>query len=71
MIKSKMASAKDGKVGKPLEEFFKASNLKTVNHIADSVIELCNKKFAVESMFNYSEYTKLKTNFYFAKFDES
>ena len=71
MIKSKMASAKDGKVGKPWEKFFKASNSKTVNYIANSVMELCNKEFAVESMDNYIEYAKLRTNFYFAKFDES
>ena len=66
-----MASAKDGKVGKPWEEFFKASNSKTVNYIANSVMELCNNEFAVESMDNYIEYAKLRTNFYFAKFDES
>ena len=45
MIKSKMASAKDGKVGKPWEEFFKTSNSKTVNYMANSVLELCKNEF--------------------------
>ena len=71
MIKSKMASAKDGKVGKPWEEFFKASNSNTVNYIANSLMELCNNEFEVESMDNYSENVKLNRNLYFAKFDES
>ena len=34
-------------------------------------MELCNNEFAVESIDNYIEYTKLERNFYFAKFDES
>ena len=74
MIKSKMTSENDGKIGKSWQEFFKAPNSKTVNYIANSVIELCNKEFAIGSMDNYAnyiEYIKLKTNFYFAKFDES
>jgi hypothetical protein len=45
IIRSKMST--DGKVGKSWEEFFKASNTKTIKYMADSVKYVkCDKSFA-------------------------
>ena len=43
IIKSKMA--KDGKVGESWEEFFKASNSKTIKYLANCVTELCENGY--------------------------
>ena len=57
IIKSKMA--KDGKVGNSWEEFFKASNTKTIKYIVNSVIKLCPNGITLRNEDNFLEHVML------------
>jgi hypothetical protein len=58
IIKSKMA--KDGKVGKSWDEFFKASTSKAIKYLAGCVTELCENN-TIDERFGYLKFDESLT----------